>query len=86
MHSEEGNMAGSIRQLIIGAAIAVAMAAVGVSVIGSAVALPPAIERAQSSAPEPSRGQTTLSGTVGRLSDQQEIRRMFIDGARERLR
>jgi hypothetical protein len=79
----EGTMA-SIRQLIIGTAIAVAISAVGVSVIGNAVALAPATERAQAGAPDSRRQES--HAFAGRFSDHQQLRRIFIDEARERLR
>ena len=76
----------SIRQLIIGTAIAVAISAVGVSVIGNAVALAPAAQRAQATAPQPRGDQATLPDIAGSLSEHQQLRRIFIDEARARLR
>jgi hypothetical protein len=80
----EANMAISIRQLVIGIAVAVAMAVVGISVIGVAAALAPATERAQAGAPDSRRQES--HAFAGRLSDHQQLRRIFIDEARERLR
>ncbi len=51
----EANMAISTRQLVTGIAAAVAMAVVGISVIGVADALAPATERAQAGAPDTRR-------------------------------
>jgi hypothetical protein len=80
----EANMAISIRQLAIGIAAAVAMTAVGISVIGVAAALAPATERAQAGVLDFRRHES--HAFAGRFSDHQQLRRIFIDEARERLR
>jgi hypothetical protein len=76
-------MAFRIRQLVIGIASAVTMAVVGISVIGAAVALAPATERARASAADAGRPDARFAG---RLSEHQQLRRIFIDETRERLR
>jgi hypothetical protein len=79
-------MASSIRHLVIGVVIAVAIATIGVTVIGRAAALAPATQRAQAIASEPRGDQATLPTTAPRFSEHQELRRIFIDPTRERLR
>jgi hypothetical protein len=69
--------------LIIGVAIAAALAGIGVSVVGSAVALAPATERVQGGAPQV---REATSPVIGRLSEHQELRRILIDEGRTRLR
>jgi hypothetical protein len=79
-------MRSTVRQLITGVAVAVALSAVGVGAIGGAVA--------QSSQRTPALPQDGLvSGynstpvDVGaRLGDRQQLQHYFLDGSRDRLR
>jgi hypothetical protein len=76
-------MPSSITQLVIGTAVAIGMAVVGVSVIGAA-----AVEQAQVNAPQilVNRDESPLSKEDARLADRQQLRRMFFDESRGRLR
>ena len=79
-------MRSTIRQLIIGMAVAIGLSAVGVSAIGGAVAQ--SAERAPA---------MTHDGVIsgydsapfeggGRLGDRQQLKNYFLDGSRDRLR
>jgi hypothetical protein len=80
----EAIMRNTIKQLIIGMAVAVGLSAVGVSTIGGAVAQS-AVEKA------PVVGQDAVIGgyefpgseTGGRLGDRQQLRGYFLNGARD---
>jgi hypothetical protein len=73
----EAIMPGSITQFLLGTAVAIAMAAASVGVIGSAVAQSP-IERIQAIAPEAGHDATLHSAADARLGDRQQLRRMFL--------
>jgi hypothetical protein len=80
----EAIMPSSITQLVIGTAVAIGMAVVGVSVIGSAAA----VEQAQVNAPQilVNRDESPLSEEDARLADRQQLRRIFFDKSRGRPR
>jgi hypothetical protein len=82
----EAIMRSTVRQLIIGMAVAIGLSAVGVSAIGGAVAQ--SAERAPA---------MTHDGVIsgydsapfeggGRLGDRQQLKHYFLDGSRDRLR
>ena len=79
-------MQSTVRPLITGVAVAVALSAVGVGAIGGAVAHSPQ--------PTPAVAQDGLvSGynaapfdVGGRLGDRQQLQHYFLDGSRDRLR
>ena len=76
-------MHSSIAQLISGMVVAVGLAAVGVSAIGGAAAF----ERAQAQTLEAPVGQVEpLADTDVRLGDRQQLRRLFFDDARARMK
>ncbi len=76
-------MPSSIAQLITGVVVALGLALVGVSAIGAAAAF----ERAQSHAVETPAGQVEpLADVDTRLGDRQQLRRLFFDDARDRLK
>ena len=79
-------MPSTVRQLITGVAVAVALAAVGVGAIGGAVAQAP--QRASALAQDRLVGgyNAAPSGVGGRLGDRQQLQHYFLDGARDRLR
>jgi hypothetical protein len=74
----------TIKQLIIGTAVAAGLSTVGVSAIGAAVAQS-AVERA----PVPGQGaviggyEFPGSDTPGRLGDRQQLRGYFLNGSRD---
>jgi len=72
-------MANSITQLVIGTALAFAMAIAGVSVIGSAVAQSP-IKQAQVIEQDTliNRYASPVSETDFRLGDHQQLKRLFL--------
>ena len=69
-------MRNTIKQLIIGMAVAVGLSAVGVSAIGGAVAQS-TVERAPVIVPE---------GAAKITRDRQQLQGYFLDGSRDRLR
>jgi hypothetical protein len=75
----EAIMANSITQLVIGTALAFAMAIAGVSVIGSAVAQSP-IKQAQVIEQDAltNRYASPVSETDFRLGDHQQLKRLFL--------
>jgi hypothetical protein len=75
----EAIMPSSITQWVVGMAVALGLAAAGVSVIGSAVARSP-IEQTQIIAQEPlvNRHASEVSETDFRLGDHQQLRRLFL--------
>jgi hypothetical protein len=77
-------MHSSIAQLISGMVVAVGLAAVGVSAIGGAAAF----ERARAQMLEAPVGHQVepLADTDVRLGDRQQLRRLFFDGARDRMK
>jgi len=80
-------MRSTIRQLIIGMALAIGLSAVGVSAIGGAVAHS-AMERVPAMANDgviSGYASAPLDGG-GRLGDRQQLRSYFLDGARDRTR
>ena len=81
-------MPSSITQLVIAMAVAVAMAVVGVNAIGSTAGLASTVELAQVDAPETVTGghESSLSDADPRVSDRQQLRRLFLDESRNRLR
>ena len=82
----ETNMPSTVRQLITGVAVAVALASVGVGAIGGALA--------QSPRRLPALAQDGLVGGYnaapfdvgGRLGDRQQLQHYFLDGSRDRLK
>jgi hypothetical protein len=84
----EAIMPSSLTQLIIGMAVATGMAVVSAIAIGSAASLASTVEQAQVNAPETLTGhyESPLSDADARLSDRQQLRRIFLDGSRDRLR
>ena len=76
-------MHSNIPQLIIGIVVAVGLAVVGVSAIGGAAAF----ERAQAQTLEvPAAQVEPLADTDVRLGDRQQLRRLFFDDARARMK
>ena len=76
-------MPSNIAQLVTGIVVAVGLALVGVSAIGAAAAF----ERAQAHTAEAPAGQIEpLANTDVNLRERQQLRRLFFDGARERMR
>jgi hypothetical protein len=76
-------MHSSIAQLISGIMVAIGLAAVVVSAIGGAAAF----ERAQAQTPEAPAAQVEpLADTDASLGDRQQLRRLFFDGARDRMK
>jgi hypothetical protein len=80
-------MRSTVRQLITGVAVAVALSAVGVGAIGGAVA------QAPQRAPALAQDGGLVSGynaapfdVGGRLGDRQQLQHYFLDGSRDRLR
>jgi hypothetical protein len=75
----EAVMANSITQLVVGTALAFAMAVAGVSVIGSAVAQSP-VEQAQVIAQETltNRYSSPVSETDFRLGEHQQLKKLFL--------
>jgi hypothetical protein len=80
----EAIMHSSIAQLVSGMVVAVGLAVVGVSAIGGAAAF----ERAQAHTLEAPVGHQVepLTETDARLGDRQQLRRLFFDDARDRLK
>jgi hypothetical protein len=79
----EAIMPSSIAQLFIGTAVAVGLAIVGVSAIGGAAAF----ERAQANAPATPAGQIEpLADADAQLGNRLQLRRLFFDNARDRLK
>jgi hypothetical protein len=79
-------MRSTVRQLITGVAIAVALSAVGVGAIGGAVAQAP--QRAPALAQDGlvSGYNAAPFDIGGRLGDRQQLQHYFLDGSRDRLR
>jgi hypothetical protein len=76
-------MPSNIAQLVTGIVVAVGLALVGVSAIGAAAAF----ERAQARTAEAPAGQIEpLADTDVNLGERQQLRRLFFDGPRERMR
>ena len=75
----------SITQLIVGMAIAAAMAVAGVSVIARAAALTSAAERARAHAPD-SRRVSPPGETGARMGDRETLRRILLDESHYRIR
>jgi hypothetical protein len=82
----ETDMRSTVRQLITGVAVAVALSAVGVGAIGGAIAqspqrMPPLAQDGLVS------GYNAAPLAVGgRLADRQQLQHYFLDGPRDRLR
>jgi hypothetical protein len=79
-------MRSTVRQLITGVAVAVALSAVGVGAIGGAVA-----QSSQRTPVLPQDGlvsgyNSTPFDVGGRLGDRQQLQHYFLDGSRDRLR
>jgi phage-related minor tail protein len=77
-----------ITQLVIGIAAAIGMAAVGVGAIGNDAVAQSTVEQAQTS---PKGGlthryETPSSELDFRLGDHQQLKRMLLDGSRDRLK
>ena len=81
-------MRASLTQLILGTAVATAMAVISVGAIGSAASRASTVEEAQINAPETliSQHESPFFDADAKLSDRQELRRLFFDGSRDRLR
>ncbi len=80
-------MCSGIRQLVIGTALATALSAVGISVIGNAVAQS-TVGRASVAGQDTVIGgyEFSISSAAARLGDRQQLGRYFLDGSRDRLR
>ena len=78
-------MRSTVRQLITGVAVAVALSAVGVGAIGGAIAQSP--QRMPALADGSVGGYSAAPFDVwGRLGDRQQLQHYFRDGSRDRLR
>jgi hypothetical protein len=77
-----------ITQLVIGIAAVIGMAAVSVSAIGDDAVAQSAVDQTQASPKGglTNRYETQSSELDFRLSDHQQLRRMLLDGSRDRLK
>jgi hypothetical protein len=77
-------MTSSTPQLVLRAAIVIGIAALSVSVIVNSTAITPTVERGRVNAPAALTGRHgfPLSEMDARLSDRQQLRRIFIDDLR----
>ena len=84
----EATMRSSIAQLVIGIAAAIAMAAVSVGAIGNDAAAQSTVEQTQASPKGglTNRYETQSSELDFRLGDHQQLKRILLDGSRDRLR
>jgi hypothetical protein len=84
----EATMPSSITQLVIGIAAAIAMAAVSVGAIGNDATAQSTVEQTQASPKGglTNRYETQSSEVDFRLGDHQQLKRILLDGSRDRLR
>jgi hypothetical protein len=84
----EATMPSSITQLVIGIAAAIGMAAVSVGAIGNDTAAQSTVEQTQASPKGglTKRYETRSSELDFRLGDHQQLKRILLDGSRDRLR
>jgi len=84
----EATMLSSITQLIIGIAAAIAMAAVSVGATSNDAAAQSTVEETQASPKGglTNRYETQSSELDFRLGDHQRLKRILLDGSRDRLR
>ena len=84
----EATMPSSITQLVIGIAAAIGMAAVSVGAIGNDAAVQSTVEQTQASPKGglTNRYETQSSELDFRLGDHQQLKRILLDGSRDRLR
>jgi hypothetical protein len=79
-------MRSTVRQLITGVAVAVALSSVGVGAIGGAVAQSPQRVPALAQDGLVSGYNAPPFAVGGRLVDRQQLQHYFLDGSRDRLR
>ena len=79
-------MPSTVRQLITGVAVAVALSAVGVGAIGGAIAQSPQRTPALAQDGLISGYNAAPFDVGGRLGDRQQLQHYFLDGSRDRLR
>jgi hypothetical protein len=81
-------MPSSITQLVIGIAAAIAMTAVSIGAIGNDAAAQSTVEQTQalSKGGLTNRYETQSSELDFRLGDHQQLKRILLDGSRDRLR
>jgi hypothetical protein len=82
----EANMQSTVRPLITGVAVAVALSAVGVGAIGGAIAQSPQGMPALPQDGLVSSYDAAPFAVGGRLGDRQQLQHYFLDGSRDRLR
>jgi hypothetical protein len=84
----EATMPSSITQLVIGTAAAIGIAAVSVSAIGNDAAAQSTVEQTQASPKGglTKRYETQSSELDFRLGDHQQLKRILLDGSRDRLK
>jgi hypothetical protein len=84
----EATMPSSIAQLVIGIAAAIAMTAVSIGAIGNDAAAQSTVEQTQASSKGglTNRYETQSSELDFRLGDHQQLKRILLDGSRDRLR
>jgi hypothetical protein len=84
----EATMPSSITQLVIGIAAAIAMTAVSISAIGNGAAAQSTVKQTQASPKGglTNRYETQSSELDFRLGDHQQLKRILLDGSRDRLR
>ena len=75
----------SVNQWVLGIAVAVGLAVIGVSAIGNAAVVPSSLERSQGNPPAFSTGESTRS-SANAIAGREQLRMAFIDAFNARVR